>query len=582
VQRCDPPTAFGIPGDCLHFATFAALIATAPAAARPLPRAYWCRAGQGIASKPATPAAVPHSQEVPVSDTRTVIDPPRPRRRRAGLAVLVVIALAVVILLQQPVRETVEADHFGLRRNHWTSTVGVIPGGSQAWLLPGIHSLRHYPTGTRTYQPWQGSEADSEAPLHSRDGLGVDVDITLRYQALPEQFAAVLERLPGDLQRDVVKPTVHAALRRQVARYSLAELFGGERQALRSAMENELALALQRQGVQLTGFSFGEVGLIHNGQRHSLQDRAFRPQRFASASGPAPLQSSEGLSLGVEMAIRYALDAERLAETVHRLPTDLDNQLVDPLVQGVIYKALTRYTVREIFSTKRQELQQAIEAELAPLMARDGLVLRSVMLGNVDLPRDYRAGMDRLLAAELANEQMLHTLELKEMQVKETGLQAEADKVRREKAAEAAAREQVIAAKAQEEAMRHVLPFKLKQVEQRQLEAEADRTARVKTAEGLAEARRIEAAAEADSRQKLADAEVYRLEQVGRVNSIQLERDGELISRYPLLIQKTMADKLSDKVSVIIAAPPADGGFIGAGLLGSAQQTSTAARERRP
>jgi hypothetical protein len=35
-----------------------------------------------------------------------------------------------------------------------------------------------------------------------------------------------------------------------------------------------------------------------------------------------------------------------------------------------------------------------------------------------------------------------------------------------------------------------------------------------------------------------------------------------------LLIQKTLADKLSDKIQVIIAAPPADGGFIGASLLG--------------
>ena len=50
-------------------------------------------------------------------------------------------------------------------------------------------------------------------------------------------------------------------------------------------------------------------------------------------------------------------------------------------------------------------------------------------------------------------------------------------------------------------------------------------------------------------------------------SSEQLARDGALISRHPLLIHKTMADKLSDKISVIIAAP-GGGGFIGANLLG--------------
>ena len=117
--------------------------------------------------------------------------------------------------------------------------------------------------------------------------------------------------------------------------------------------------------------------------------------------------------------------------------------------------------------------------------------------------------------------------------------------------------------------MKHVLPFKQKQVEQRRLEAEAEKVARIRGAEGSAEARRIEASGEADSRQKLADAEVYRLEKIGRTNADQMEREGALISQNPLLIQKAMADKLSDKVQVIIASPPAQGGFIGSNLIGA-------------
>ena len=116
--------------------------------------------------------------------------------------------------------------------------------------------------------------------------------------------------------------------------------------------------------------------------------------------------------------------------------------------------------------------------------------------------------------------------------------------------------------------MKHILPFKQKQIEQRQLEAEADKVARIRTAEGAAEARRIEARGEADSRQKLADAEAYRLDLVGKASAGQMEREGVLVSRYPLLIQKTLADKLSDKVQVIIAPLPAEGKFIGSSLFG--------------
>jgi len=311
---------------------------------------------------------------------------------------------------------------------------------------------------------------------------------------------------------------------------------------------------------------------VHELRVFSLRDRVYRPSDSARADGAAPFQSVEGLSLGVDVSVRYALDAARLRAVWNNLPEDLGRDLVEPAVQSVMYKVFARYTVREIFSTKRPEIQQAIESELRPKLAADGVQLRDVLIGKVDLPPDYRRGMEALLAEELASEKMRYTLELKEKRVKETALEAEAARVRREKAAEAAALEQVIAARAQDEAMKHVLPFKQRQVEQRRLEAEADRVANIRRAKGTAEARRIEADGEARARQRLAEAEAYRLNQVGKANAEQMEREGALVSRHPLLIQKALADKLSDKIQVIIAPPPADGGFIGATLLGGGQK----------
>jgi len=313
---------------------------------------------------------------------------------------------------------------------------------------------------------------------------------------------------------------------------------------------------------------------LHDLRVYSLRDRTYQPEQVRRADGVAPLQSVEGLSLGVDLSVRYALDAARLGALSKSLPDDVGTELVEPVVQGVIYKIFSRYTVREIFSTKRVEIQQAIESELTSRLAQDGVVVRAVYMGKVDLPADYKRGMEGLLAEELATQKMRYTLELKDKRVKETELEGEAEKVRRGKSAEAAGQAQIIAAKAQEEAMKHVIPFKQRQIEQRRLEAEADKTARIKNAEAGAQARRIEADGEADARQKLADAEAYRMERVGKANADQMAREGALLSRHPLLIQKTLADKLSDKIQVIIAPPPADGGFVGANLLGAHKRAS--------
>jgi len=266
---------------------------------------------------------------------------------------------------------------------------------------------------------------------------------------------------------------------------------------------------------------------IHLVRRYSIRDQVYRPNESASATGAAPFQSIEGLSIGVDLAVRWTVDRNRLAQMSKEFPDDISAELVAPAVQGIVYPTFARYSVREIFSQRRAEIRAELIALLEPKFAAMGLVLREVEMGKVDLPPDYRAGMEKLLSEELETEKIHYTLQLKEAQVKQQQLEAEADKVRRQTAAEAAGQEQVIA-----------------------------------------EARRIEARGEADSRQRLADAEAYRLDLVGKASAGQMEREGALVARYPLLIQKTLADKLSDKVQVIIAPLPAAGTFIGSSLLG--------------
>ena len=343
---------------------------------------------------------------------------------------------------------------------------------------------------------------------------------------------------------------------------------------VRPVARGEVALRENVYTGEVTQWRDGSVLVlpgVHRLRIYSVRDHVYRPTEMASAQGPQPLQSQEGLSLGLDMTVRYALDPAKLREVAPRLPDNIPAEVVEPAIRGVVYKILAGHTVREIFSTQRADIQKAIEHELRERLAADGVVLRDVLLGKVDLPPDYRRGMDALLAEELASEKMRFTLELKDKRVQEVALDAEAEKVRREKTAEAAAQEQVIAARAQEDAMKHVLPWKQRQVEQRKLEAEAEKQARIRSAEGNSQARQIEATGEAKARQKLADAEAYRLDKVGRTSAEQMAREGAIVTQHPLLVQKTLADKLSDKVQVIVAPPSTDGRLLSALVGGKAE-----------
>jgi regulator of protease activity HflC (stomatin/prohibitin superfamily) len=148
---------------------------------------------------------------------------------------------------------------------------------------------------------------------------------------------------------------------------------------------------------QLTGgfdeFREGSMLLlpgVHDVRTFSLRDQVYQPTESSKANGSAPFQSVEGMSLGVDLTVRYALEGSKLGALSKSLPDDIAGEVVRPAVQGVIYKVFTRYTVREIFSSKRAEIQQIIETELKPKLAADGIVLRTVQIGKIDLPEDYR------------------------------------------------------------------------------------------------------------------------------------------------------------------------------------------------
>jgi regulator of protease activity HflC (stomatin/prohibitin superfamily) len=342
---------------------------------------------------------------------------------------------------------------------------------------------------------------------------------------------------------------------------------------VRSISPGEAAVRVNRLtgGVSILdeGWAF-VIPFVHEFRRYPLHDQVYRPK--------GTFQSVEGLSLGIEISVRWSLDPDKMSHAARLRPDQVADELVQPTVDGVMHRTFAQHTVREIFATQRAQIGKSIEDELKSGLGPDGVIVKTVAIGAIDLPAQYKAGLEALLAEELAAEKMRYTLELKEKAIKQSALEAEADKVRREKAAEAAGAEAVIAAKSQAEAMQHVLPLKEKEIEQKRLEAEAAKVVRLKQAEANADSRRIEAGGEADSRKKLADADAYRLEATGKAQTEQMAREAVLLAKNPLLIQKTLADKLSDKISVIIA-PPQAGGFIAGNLLGGGSAQPKPAEE---
>ena len=271
------------------------------------------------------------------------------------------------------------------------------------------------------------------------------------------------------------------------------------------------------------------------------------------------VQSREGLNIGLAVTVRYKLDPNKLSSVQAHLPQPADQQLVPPVVASAWRELAPSYTVREIFSSKREEVRSRAAGIITKRLATDGIVVEEVMLSDIQLPEQYAKGLEGLLLKEQQDDQMTIDTEIQQKQVRIAELQAEAEAKQKAKQAEGNAQARVIEAKGEADAMQYTLPLKQKQIEQTKLEAEARKQSTIQNAQAEAEAKVIDSKAELQRRNLLADAEASRIKLIAAANAERMTSEASLLNKSPLLINKIVAERLSDKIQVVMV--PSDGKF---------------------
>jgi regulator of protease activity HflC (stomatin/prohibitin superfamily) len=279
----------------------------------------------------------------------------------------------------------------------------------------------------------------------------------------------------------------------------------------------------------------------------------------ASKLGPLNVQSREGLSIGLAVTVRYRLDPKRLDYVQSHLPQPVETEMVPPVVASAWRELAPSYTVREIFSSKREEVRRQAAETITRKLASDGIVVKEVMLRDIQLPPEYARGLSDLLLKEQQDDQLNVQTDMQAKQVRIAELQAEAEKVQKVKAAEAEAQAKVIEAKSESDAMQYTLPLKQKQIEQTKLEAQARKEATIQNAEAEAEAKVIDSKAEQQRRDLLAESEANRIGIISKADAERMRREAMVIDQSPLLINKIIAERLSDKIQLMMV--PTDGKY---------------------
>jgi len=309
------------------------------------------------------------------------------------------------------------------------------------------------------------------------------------------------------------------------------------------------------------------VPLMEQVQLFDLRDKLFTTgmveddKKLEPGTKPDILsvQSKEGLSIGLAITVRYRLDPRRLDYVQSHLPQPVETEIVPAVVASAWRELAPGYTVREIFSSRREEVRQRAAETITRKLGADGLIVKEVMLRDIQLPAQYAKGLEELLLKEQQDDQLNIQTDIQQKQVRIAELQALADKVQKVTAAEGEAQSKVVEAKGESDAMQYTLPLKEKQIEQSKLEAEARKEATIQNAEAAAQAKVIDSKAEVQRRDMLADAEAKRIRVIAAADAERMSSEAAVLKDAPLLINKIVAEKLSDKIQVMMV--PADGKY---------------------
>jgi regulator of protease activity HflC (stomatin/prohibitin superfamily) len=338
-----------------------------------------------------------------------------------------------------------------------------------------------------------------------------------------------------------------------------------------------------RPGTLYAGTHF-VVPLIERVQLYDIRDKVFATSALENRNDKHELltvEAREGLEVGLAVTVRYRIDSRKLDYVQANLPQPIEDEIVAPTVMSAFREVAPDYIVRDVFSTKREEFRQRVTALITQRLAGDAIEVKEVQLRKVELPDEYAKGLEDLLLKEQEDDRTSVDAEIQKKMVGIAESQAEAQKVRDVKRAEANAQAQVIMAKAESDAMQYTLPLKQKQIEQSRLEAEARKEATIQNAEADAQAKVIDGKAEQQRAELLADSEANRIRVTAKAeeeranlvaqsdaNNIRLTSQAQAeemqlqaaaLKQNPLLVQYTVAEKLSDKVQIMLV--PNDGKF---------------------
>ena len=107
-----------------------------------------------------------------------------------------------------------------------------------------------------------------------------------------------------------------------------------------------------------------------------------------------------GLSISVDISLRFNPVHDRVANLHETFGNNYISVLVAPEMRSCARKVMGRFSAEEIYSTRRQEVEESITQETKKILAANYIEMRALLIRSINLPEQIKVAIESKLKQE--------------------------------------------------------------------------------------------------------------------------------------------------------------------------------------
>ncbi|MEW6456625.1 MAG: prohibitin family protein [Acidobacteriota bacterium] len=137
--------------------------------------------------------------------------------------------------------------------------------------------------------------------------------------------------------------------------------------------------------------------------------------------------TSDGQQVSLDVTVRYHPDPEKLINLHRRIGRDYIQKIVRPQVRSEARLTVSNYPVMDVYSGKRENIQNQIEEKLKKSFAENFIILDEVLLRDVRFSTEFQQAIEQKQIAQQEAERMKYVLEREEREKQRKIIEAEGE-----------------------------------------------------------------------------------------------------------------------------------------------------------